>query len=162
MQYFIGLGSNQGDRIRALRNALQMMEVSGLVFRKRSSIYLTEPVGPVKQSWFLNQVVCAENRIEPEDMMDLFRSIEHALGRFRTEPKGPRPIDLDILLAGEIILKTEDLTIPHPEMHKRRFVLIPLNEIAPSLCHPVLKLSMKELLQKCEDTSEVGLYENGK
>lgn len=161
MRYFIGLGSNQGDRKRALNNALHRMEISGLVLKKKSSIYQTEPVGPVRQNWFLNQVVCSESRIEALEMIRLLRSIEISLGRLHTEPMGPRPIDLDILLAGQTIMNSEELTIPHPEMHKRRFVLVPLAEIDPFLCHPVLKLTMKKLLQLCEDTSEVGLFENG-
>ena len=159
MDYYIGLGSNLGQLETQLKNALQMIENSGQVICARSSLYRTEPVGFEGQAWFVNQVIMVRSQIEPDRMLMELKTIEENMGRRKTIPNGPRTIDLDILLAGDIIMQMESLIIPHPLMHMRRFVLIPLAEIAPHVRHPVYKKSARQLLRECRDKSRVRLIQ---
>lgn len=158
MNFYIGLGSNLGFPEENLCTASTLLENSDLGVYKQSSIYCTEPVGNQKQPWFLNQVVWVESSLKPDKVLSVLKSIEKKMGRIKAIPKGPRIIDLDILLADDLILETRDLSVPHPELHNRRFVLIPLVEIAPHILHPVLNATVSELLEQCSDNSEVKHY----
>ncbi len=142
---YLSLGSNIGERADHLREAIERIGAHGRVLAA-SSLYETEPVEVADQDWFLNCAVSLETSESPAQLMASLLSIEQQMGRRRIQKKGPRTIDIDILLFGDTILNTLALTIPHPAMAFRRFVLKPLAEIAPEARHPVLKKSVKELL----------------
>jgi 2-amino-4-hydroxy-6-hydroxymethyldihydropteridine diphosphokinase len=134
---YLGLGSNQGEREGNLRRARELVAVTpGIILRRASGIYLTEPVGKRDQPWFLNQVVAVETMLGPRALLLACKHIERAMGRVPGERWGPRPIDLDVLLYGNEVIKEEDLHIPHRGLYGRAFVLIPLAEIAPDLVLP--------------------------
>jgi len=139
------LKSNLGGREAQLREAQTRLSVAGRI-AAASSLYETEPVEYIEQPWFLNYVVLLETTLSPQELMSAILNIEEQMGRRRLVKKGPRSIDIDILLFGAVVLKSDALTIPHPEMHRRRFVLEPLAEIAPEVVHPVLHKSIRELL----------------
>ena len=147
---YLSLGSNLGDRKLHLRNALTRMDAVGKVTAV-SSFYETEPVDVTDQSWFLNCAVVLETTHTPAQLMAELLQIEQQMGRRRTQKKGPRTIDIDILLfhdatTGDAITDSLHLTIPHPAMHQRRFVLEPLAEIAPDARHPVLQKTIRDLV----------------
>ncbi|HKE32546.1 MAG TPA: 2-amino-4-hydroxy-6-hydroxymethyldihydropteridine diphosphokinase [Candidatus Angelobacter sp.] len=142
---YLSLGSNLGDRATNLRTAIEHLGELGAVVG-RSSLYETEPVEMERQPWFLNCVVAIETELMPKQFLARTITIEQKMGRRRTQPKGPRTIDIDILLFGGSVVDTSALTIPHPAMHERRFVLEPLAEIAPELRHPVFKKTVREML----------------
>jgi 2-amino-4-hydroxy-6-hydroxymethyldihydropteridine diphosphokinase len=141
---YLSLGSNVGARAVNLEMAISRLEELGHVFAA-SSFYDTEPVEVTAQPMFLNCVVALETELLPQQFMRAILDIEREMGRRRTQAKGPRTIDIDILLFGNAVIDTPDLTVPHPAMHERRFVLEPLAEIAPDLRHPVLRKTTKEL-----------------
>jgi len=143
---YLSLGSNVGDREGHLRGAISRLESCGRVAAV-SSLYETEPVEFVSQAWFLNCAVGLETEKPPESLMIALREIERAMGRERIQKKGPRTIDIDILLLGNTVVDSPDLTIPHPAMDQRRFVLEPLAEIAPEERHPVLRRTVRQLLE---------------
>ena len=143
---YLSLGSNVGDREANLREAIARLGEVGTV-AALSSFYETEPVEFTAQAWFLNCAAALETELMPRQLLSRILGIEQAMGRRRTQPKGPRNIDIDILLFGNSVVDTPQLTIPHPAMHERRFVLAPLAEIAPEARHPVLKRTMRELLE---------------
>jgi len=143
--FYLSLGSNIGDRGGHLGEAILRLAALGRVVSV-SSLYETEPVEFADQEWFLNCVVALETEMKPEELMRALLQIEREMGRRRTQSKGPRNIDLDILLAGDLVVDSPELSIPHPAMHQRRFVLEPLVEIAPEVRHPVMKKSARELL----------------
>jgi 2-amino-4-hydroxy-6-hydroxymethyldihydropteridine diphosphokinase len=149
----IALGSNLdskfGDREGNLREAVRRLGALGAV-RTVSSFYDTEPVGYVSQPRFLNGALLLETELEPRELMSGLLAVEHAMGRDRVIAKGPRVIDLDLLLYGPVVMATAELTLPHPEMHRRQFVLEPLAEIAPEMVHPVLGKTIAEMLQGLE------------
>jgi len=141
---YLSLGSNLGDRAANLDAAIAALATLGEVAAV-SSFYETEPVGPVSQPWFLNCAVKLDTERMPKQLLSAILGLERSLGRRRTQSKGPRTIDIDILLFGSSIVETASLTIPHPALHERRFVLAPLAEIAPEVRHPVFKRTMREL-----------------
>ena len=148
VRVFLSLGSNLGEKEKNISRAKELLKKKGIEIIKESSIYLTAPWGKKDQPWFLNQVIEVATSLPPEELLDLIKGIEKELGREKGEKWGPRIIDLDILFYGEKIINLPSLTIPHPYLHERAFVLIPLTEIAPEFVHPVLKRKAKELKEK--------------
>ena len=156
---YVSLGSNLGDRFQHLRKAIKRMEeVNRISIKKVSSVYESEPVGYKNQRWFLNLVLEIQTSFDPFPLLEHLLAIEDKMGREREEKWGPRNIDLDLLLYDNRIVNSDRLSIPHPQMHQRRFALIPLAQIAPQLIHPLQKKSIEELLESCEDKSTVRLY----
>ena len=142
---YISLGSNVGDRSANLRGTTERLGEVGLV-KAKSGFYETEPVELRDQPWFLNSVVALDTNLTPVELLKKVLAIEHEMGRIRTRDKGPRSIDIDILLFGDQLIEERGLKIPHPAMHQRRFVLEPLAEIAPEVVHPQLRKTARELL----------------
>ncbi|MDL1956150.1 MAG: 2-amino-4-hydroxy-6-hydroxymethyldihydropteridine diphosphokinase [Candidatus Desulfofervidus auxilii] len=148
---FIGIGSNLGDKKAYCKKALILLNaLPKTKVKKTSSFYLTEPVGEKAQPWFINLVAFLETELNPYTLFFWLKHIEHLMGRFRTWDKGPRIIDLDLLLYDELIINTPTLTIPHPRLHERGFVLAPLAEVAMEEKHPILKQNIKQLWSKCK------------
>jgi 2-amino-4-hydroxy-6-hydroxymethyldihydropteridine diphosphokinase len=143
---YLSIGSNVGDRETHLVRALERLAENDVRVLRTSGVYETEPRDVPDQSWFLNQVVEAETELFPIQLLSRLQKIERALGRLPTREKGPRTIDLDILLYGSAIVSVPDLDIPHPRMTDRRFVLEPLAELAPELRHPRTGQTVKEML----------------
>jgi len=152
---YLSLGSNVGDRLANLRAAIAALPGAGVSVRKISSIYETEPVDLIEQPWFLNCVVEAETNLQPLALLHALRAIEYSMGSKKLVAKGPRIIDLDILLYAEQVIDTPELQIPHPRLSQRRFVLVPLAEIAPTLNDPVSGATVQILLQQTQDRSTV-------
>lgn len=156
---YIGLGSNLGERKLNLREAEdRLTKLPATRIAKASSLYESEPLGDAK-TWFVNSVLEIETDFEPDELMKRLRAIEAAMGRKRVKGKrwGSRIIDLDILLFDNQTVTKRSLKIPHPEMHKRRFVLLPLSELAPHVTHPQLGTSISELLGGLKDSKKVVL-----
>jgi 2-amino-4-hydroxy-6-hydroxymethyldihydropteridine diphosphokinase len=143
---YLGLGSNLGDREAMLQAAIGQLQASDLSVLRLSSVYETEPMDLPSQPWFLNLVVEAKTDLFPLQLLARTARIEQNLGRRRTRPKGPRPIDIDILLYGNFVVRTAALVIPHQRLAERRFVLAPLAELAPELRDPVSRRTVRELL----------------
>jgi 2-amino-4-hydroxy-6-hydroxymethyldihydropteridine diphosphokinase len=141
---YLSLGSNLGEREANLRTAIEKLGEFGNVARI-SSFYETEPVEVTTQPWFLNCAVKLDTEKMPRQLISAILTLEQSMGRQRKQPKGPRTIDIDILLFGSSVIEIPSLTIPHPHLHERRFVLEPLAEIAPEARHPIFKRSMREL-----------------
>src|SRR3989442_5659826 len=152
---FIGLGSNQGDRAGSLLRAIEALESSGVETALRSSVYRSDPLEVIDQEEFLNQVVGCLTALPPEEILEICLAVERSMGRRRTRDKGPRGIDLDLLLCGDEIREDAALRVPHPRMHLRRFVLVPLVEIAPRARHPILGKTAADLLRSCPHRSPV-------
>ncbi len=149
---YIGFGSNIGDRLKHIQNAIHALsKTEGITLRQVSSIYKTAPVGFEAQGEFLNGVVAIQTTLSPLALLHTLKDIETAVGRQHRIRWGPREIDLDLLIYGDICLETEKLVVPHPEMHLRRFVLVPLAEIALELVHPVFHETVQGLLALLED-----------
>ena len=155
MRYYLGLGGNTGDRSANLEAAVRRLRKEGVRVIGRSSIYRTEPVGLRNQPWFLNQALKVETRLSPEQLLKTAKAVEAGMGRKPGRRNGPRPIDIDLLLAGKRNVRTAGLQIPHPRLAGRRFVLVPLAEIAPGAVHPVLRKTIRSILRDCPDASAV-------
>jgi len=155
MIYHLGLGSNLGDRAGNLARSRARLAEEGIAIRNSSTLYETEPVGRSNQPWFINQAVEVESGLSPQELLIFVKEIETDMGREATGPAGPRIIDLDILLAEDTVIGTVELTIPHPRLAERNFVLVPLAEIAPEAVHPVLKRTIRELCSRSKDRSRV-------
>ena len=155
---FLGIGSNVGDRIFFLAEAVRKLRAAPATrVVKVSSVYETEPVGVKNQGDFLNAVVWAQTSIGVAAFHSVIKLIEKEIGRLERSRWGPREIDIDILLFGELIINEAAIVIPHAEMVNRKFVLRPLAEIAPATVHPVVHTTMKDLLAECRDTNAVEL-----
>ena len=149
--YLIGLGSNLGDRAAAIDNACRLLGALADGSVRRSPLYETPPMYVTDQPTFLNAVATFESRTAPEDMLQACLGIERELGRERLVPNGPRSIDLDVLAAEDWIIGDDALVLPHPRMHERPFVLVPLRDLDPSWLHPVLHQTVGAMLGACED-----------
>jgi 2-amino-4-hydroxy-6-hydroxymethyldihydropteridine diphosphokinase len=143
---YLGLGSNVGERERNLRDALDLLAEPRLRVLRVSSFYETAPLEVRDQPWFLNAVAEVETDLFPKQLLARIQKIEQQLGRKRVRPKGPRTVDIDILLYGATVIDTEELQVPHPRLAERRFVLEPLAELAPELRHPVTRRTVTEML----------------
>jgi len=152
---YLSLGSNLGDREATLRAAIAALLPAEVHVGQVSSIYETEPVDFLDQPWFLNCVLEVETELEPHALLKSLRVIESQLGSQKEFAKGPRKLDLDILLYGDETITTPDLQIPHPRMVQRRFVLVPLAEIAPNVQHPSWPATASALLAHLTDPSQV-------
>jgi 2-amino-4-hydroxy-6-hydroxymethyldihydropteridine diphosphokinase len=152
---YLSLGSNVGDRAENIARAVAKIGAGGVRVIRESSLYETEPVEFRDQNWFLNSVIEAETDLAPQELLNALLAIERALGRERRVPKGPRTIDIDILLYGDKQIHTPELDIPHPSMTERRFVLVPFAEIAPQAMHPTTQKTISQLLRETADHSEV-------
>lgn len=155
---YIGLGSNLGDRVAFLREAVTRMSAIIRV-EKVSRLYVAAPLGYVRDDAFINAVLYGKTTLKPIELLEMLQAIEMALGRRPGVQFGPRPIDLDILLYDAIEMETTSLTIPHPQLAQRAFVLKPLAELAPNLMHPVLYYTAEQLLSVADDAEQVKLYE---
>ena len=156
---FIGLGSNLGDRRANLADALdRIRKLPGARIVKESSFYESEPHGDAK-TWFVNGVIEIETELAPEALLKKLKAIESAMGRKRVKGKrwGSRIIDLDILFYGTLVVKKRTLKVPHTELANRRFVLLPLSELAPQLVHPVLQVTVSDLLAAVKDPKKIVL-----
>jgi 2-amino-4-hydroxy-6-hydroxymethyldihydropteridine diphosphokinase len=152
---YIAIGSNIGERENNLHEALDLLAESGLKIKKVSGFYETEPVDYLDQSWFLNAVLEAETSLSAIDLLHTLGGIERRMGSKKAFAKGPRLIDLDLLLYAQESFETPELQIPHPRMLNRRFVLVPLAEIAPTLKHPSWPAAAAEMCNRTSDTSIV-------
>jgi len=157
-QVYLSLGSNRGDRVANLRRAMEELGKAGVKVRRVSSFYKTEPVDFGPQAWFLNCAVEATTDFMPMQLLKAIKSVERALGRRPGVSKGPRPIDIDILLYENVVVRTAALTIPHARMNERRFVLVPLRELAPAARHPVSRRTVTEMLHDSPDLRQVVRY----
>ncbi len=156
---YLLLGSNLGDREKFLEEAILLLSEKAGKIISWSSVYETEPWGFETQNSFLNRVILVQTDLMPEELLHVILEIERVMGRKRVkEGYDSRIIDIDILFYDDLISHTDDLTIPHPRMHLRRFTLIPMEEIAPDFMHPLLRKTMSELLKDCEDQGKASLY----
>jgi 2-amino-4-hydroxy-6-hydroxymethyldihydropteridine diphosphokinase len=153
---YLALGSNVEDKRENLRLARAWLQTRDLHIRRESSIYKTSPVDYVEQDWFLNQVLAIETSLSPAELMAHCLGVEHRIGRERTVDKGPRTIDIDLLFYDQDVINHFDLVIPHPRIAERKFVLVPMAEIAPDFIHPLLNKPIHILLaERANDPAEV-------
>jgi 2-amino-4-hydroxy-6-hydroxymethyldihydropteridine diphosphokinase len=155
---FLGLGSNVGDREDNLVRGLGLLEERGFRVTASSMVYETEPVGGPPQGPFLNMVARGETLLTPEELLAACLRTEADVGRVRDVPCGPRTLDIDVLLYGDLVRDSPDPVLPHPRLHERLFVLVPLAEVAPRAVHPRLGLTAAELRDRCRDTSRVVVH----
>lgn len=161
-QYFIllSMGSNLGAREIVMLKAIQQLQESKIINGlKVSKWYETQPVGNLEQPWFLNIAVSGFTELSPYSLIKLCKSIEYLAGRQIRQKWHERELDIDVILYSDMIINLPAITIPHPRMQDRRFVLKPLNDIAPDTMHPIFKKTISQLLKECEDPSEVIVYE---
>ncbi len=155
MEYYLGLGSNLGQREKNLTQALKKLQNQGIYIEKISSVYETQPFGGAKQPWYMNIVVKAQTQLSPSRLLKKIKKIEKSMGRTLHGMNNPRPIDIDILMLEDRLIKNNNLEIPHKELAHRNFVLVPLLEIASTLVHPVFKERVSEIFKHCNDESIV-------
>jgi 2-amino-4-hydroxy-6-hydroxymethyldihydropteridine diphosphokinase len=156
---YLSLGSNLGDRAANLERAIEALSEIGARILRRSSIYETEPVDFLAQPWFLNCVIEAEASLTPRQLLEDLQAIERKFGSRKLVPRGPRVIDLDILFYDSAVIHEAGMEIPHPRLVERRFVLVPLAELAPGIRHPVLRKTATELLAATQDRSAVRIWQ---
>jgi 2-amino-4-hydroxy-6-hydroxymethyldihydropteridine diphosphokinase len=154
---YLGLGSNLADRAQNIYAALQRLKAKAQLDRI-SSLYETEPVGLADQPWFLNLACGGDTDLSPQALLRLAKTIEREMGRKKGLRFGPRMIDIDILFYDDLVISTPELEIPHPRLHERGFTLIPLDEIAPDLVHPLLGMTIRELRDSAASLETVHLY----
>ena len=153
---YIGIGSNLGTPDKNCEEAIEKISTNGgIKIVSKSLLYQTTPVGHIKQDWFVNSVIKIDTQLSPKELLSALLDIESEMGRIRREKWGPRVIDLDLLFYDNLILNQEGITLPHPEIQKRKFVLVPLNEIEENLIHPIQKKTVKTLLYELSDDAEV-------
>jgi len=155
---YIGIGSNLGKRRENCLRAIELIKKKDILVIKKSSLYETEPWGVKDQPPFLNMSIEVETDLKPLELLSVLKDIERQEGREESVRWSPRVIDLDILLYDDIVMKEERLTIPHPLLHERGFVLIPLHEIAPKVIHPLFKLNVHELLHRLQPADNCKRY----
>jgi len=148
---YLLLGTNLADKLGNLSKTLEQLKEKVGTLQKTSAVYETMPWGIENQNIFLNQVICLESQLSPEELLETTQKIEKEMGRVRLEKWGERLIDIDILYYENQIIDIKDLQIPHPQIPFRRFTLVPLVEIAPDFIHPILNISQKTLLENCSD-----------
>jgi dihydroneopterin aldolase / 2-amino-4-hydroxy-6-hydroxymethyldihydropteridine diphosphokinase len=153
---YLALGTNIGNLEENLIRALDKIRENGCIIERQSSFIKTRPYGYVEQPDFLNCVIEISTDKTPFELLDTVMKIENDMGRVRKEKWGPRIIDIDILFFDDLVIETENLIIPHPDLHNRLFVLEPLNEIAPGLIHPVIKKSIQYILDSCRKLFTIG------
>lgn len=158
-EVYLGLGSNMGDRKKHITQAISEIEKKIGPCTKRSSLYKTAAWGKTNQSYFINQVIRISTKKAPIDILDGVLAIEKQLGRVRKEKWGERSIDIDLLFYGSEIVELPRLLVPHPFIAERRFVLVPMNELAPKFIHPIFERSIEDLLADCPDTLAVEAVE---
>ena len=158
-QVYIGIGSNIGNKKENFLEALsRVAKLPDTKIVKESSLYESEPIGDAKE-WYINGAIESETKLKPDMLLKKFKNIERAMGRKKVKKRwGARIIDLDILLYDAAIIKKKNLRIPHPEMSSRKFVLLPLGEIAPQVIHPELGVTISELLINVKDNKKIHLY----
>lgn len=147
----LSLGSNVGDREANLKRAQELLGEEGVVIEQLSPIYETEPYGVAEQGYFLNQVVQVKTEKTPEELLETCLAVENTMGRVRNVKNGPRLIDVDVVFYRDEVLNTSRLTLPHPGVPERRFILQPLSDLVPGQAHPVLKKTVQQLLDECTD-----------
>ena len=155
---YLSAGSNLGDRKAHLGAGIEALRAEGIVVRRISSVFETEPVGFLEQPWFLNIALEVATDLSAQELLRICLTIEAAQGRVRTFQGAPRALDIDILLFGNRVIHEPGLEVPHPRMAQRRFVLEPLAEIAPGVIHPLLQKDIRSLLASCPDSSRVLLH----
>lgn len=155
---FLSLGSNVGDRAEFFNKAVQELVKFHIEILKKSAIYETEPVGVMKQPWFLNMAVKVRTNLSPQELLSVCKKIEENLGRKKRRKWAKREIDIDILLYERKTINNDFLVIPHKELLNRRFVLVPLNEIAPHKVIPQYNLTVQQALSRCKDRNKVVQY----
>ncbi len=161
---YIGIGSNLGNKVENCRKAINLIEkMPSLTLKEQSPLFRTEPVGVSGQDWYVNCVISLWSEIPAHQILKQLLSIETAMGRERRRKWDPRPIDLDILLFGNRIIHDQDLQVPHPLMHLRKFVLVPMVQLAPDMMHPIINKTMRELLKNLpeEEQSVVPIADPG-
>jgi 2-amino-4-hydroxy-6-hydroxymethyldihydropteridine diphosphokinase len=159
---YLSLGSNVGDREANLRAGIAALADTGLRVTRVSAFYETEPVDYLEQAWFVNCVVEGKTEVPALEVLRELREIELRMGSKKLVAKGPRKLDMDILLYGAETIDTAELQVPHPRMHLRKFVLVPLVEIAPGVRHPKLGMTATQLLDRAEDQSQVRRMDGAK
>jgi len=154
---YIGFGSNLGNKKNNIKSAIGLLKEKCKIL-KASNLYRTEPLYLKNQDWFLNAAAECLTDLEPEDLLDFLKSVEKKIGRVKTIKHGPRIIDLDILFYGDKIINEKDFIVPHPKLHERLFVLVPLNELCSEFIHPVFKKSVKELISGIKTEQKIEKY----